>query len=239
MNRHVIKGRGANRGKYLCWGRKAPEKQATEDGYVWLPEQRKAIRWADPHYSGHTLATDRALVHNGYFVKLVGPATLTRAVVDELREYIAERASDAIERLSCYWFAGDFCDAGADFCIDCARKLVDEKWADDPKRFVELYGGCEKVEERYSAAIDGGFDIDHDSPPRCRTCDAKLSGHLTDYAANEEIIALTGNCAPTFDDVECWAALDDAIANLSHDDPRWKKIAKVVDAARSAERSVA
>jgi len=74
MERHVIKGRGPYRGKYLCWARMAPNLTPTEDGFVWLPEQRKAVRWDDPRYHGGTWATDRARLNNGYFVKLVAPA---------------------------------------------------------------------------------------------------------------------------------------------------------------------
>ena len=236
MDRHVIKGRGENRDKYLCWARVAPAEKPTEDGFVWLAEQRKAVRWPDPRYSGHTWATARAKIHNGYFVKLVAPPVVTRELVDELRSFIAAHAAGAAEKLACYWFDGDFHDASDEFCRDCAEKLVDKKYAAARSAFEELYGECESDEERYSAAIDGGFDTDHDSRPYCETCRAKLSGHLTDYGADEEIEALTTDCAPDFDDAEGWEALDDAIINLSDDDPRWRRIAKVVDAAREAER---
>lgn len=233
MNRHVIKGRGKNRGKYLCYARMAG--LPPEAGYVWLPEQRKAARWEDPRYSGRSYATNVAVEHNGYFVKLVAPAAIV-ARVDKFRAFIAERAKGAEETMPCHWFGADFHDAGENFCRTCAEKLVDEKHAADPVRFAKLYGECENAEERYRAAIDGGFDGDHDSPPRCTTCDAKLSGYLTDYGADEEIDALTGDIAPAFDDREGWSALDAAIVNLSATDPRWRKIAKVVETARVAER---
>lgn len=237
MNRHVIKGRGENRGKYLCWGRMAPLEKATADGFVWLPEQSKAMRWKDPQYSGQTWATERARLHNGYFVKLVGPAALTSELVDELRAFIARHATGAKEELACYWFDNDLHDAGEEFCRDCAEKLVDEKYAADPKRFEELYGECETDEERYRAAIDGGFDIDHDSTPFCESCKEKLSGHLTEYGADQEIEALTTDCAPAFGSVEGWSDLDHAIVNMSDDDPRWRKIASVVAAAQKQERA--
>lgn len=235
MNRHVIKGRGKNRGRYLCWARMAPDRKATEDGFVWLPEQRKAVRWKDPRHSGRTWETERARLHEGYFVKLTAPLAIV-ASVPELRAWIAGQAAGAAKELACWWFGGDFHDAGEDFCRACAEKLVDEKYAADPARFLKLYGECDSAEERYDAAIDGGCNIEHDSPPRCVTCDAKLSGNLTEYGADAEIAALTGNAAPTVDDVEGWASLDGATVNLTDDDPRWRKIAKVIDVARATER---
>jgi len=231
MNRHVIKGRGENRGKYLGYARMAG--LPPEADYVWLPEQRKAARWEDPRYSGDTYATALAAKLSGYFVKLVAPKPITE-LVREKRTYIAESAAGADAPLRCYWFDGSFHGAGEDFCLCCAMKLVDEKYAADPKRFVELFGKCKDTEERYDAAIDGGFDIEHDSPPYCDTCGTKLSGYLTEYGADEELDALTTYAAPGFDDAEDWAALDHAIVNLSDDDPRWRKIAKVVEAARAA-----
>jgi hypothetical protein len=236
MNRHVIKGRGENRGKYLCYARIAG--LPTEAGYVWLPEQRKAARWGDLDRAGHTYATDVAAKHNGYFVKLVAPAS-TKAIVRELRTFIAEHAAGGEQELACYWFDGEFHDTGENFCRDCAEKLVDEKYAAAPKRFEELFGKHDDAKGRYRVAIDGGWHIEHDSPPRCATCDAKLSGNLTEYGADEEIEALTGDCAPKINDVESWAELDHAIVNLSDDDPRWRKIAKVVEATRAAEREKA
>lgn len=232
MNRHVIKGRGEHRGKYLCYARFAPEAKPTPDGFVWLPEQQKSARWDDPRYSGRTWATDRAVANNGYFVKLIASASV-QGRVDELRAFIAAHAVGAVEPIRCYWFDGDFHDAGLDYCRGCAEKVVDEKYAADPKRFEYLYGECEDAEERHRAAIDGGFDIDHDSPPYCETCGVKLSGNLTDYGADQELEALTEQHPPSFDDVEGWAALDHALVNVDDDDPRWRKIAKVVDAARN------
>lgn len=234
MDRHVIKGRGENRGKYLCYARMAGLPPGS--GYAWLPEQRKAMRNKDPRYSGQTYETEQARKYNGYFVKITAPRAIIDRV-DELRAFVRAHAV-SVEKLACYWFDGDFHEAGDDFCRECAEKLVDEKHAADPKGFEALYGehACESIEERYDAAIDGGFDIDHDSPPYCETCGADLSGNLTEYGADQEIEAYTGDCAPDFDDDRAWSRLDAALVNVSDDDPRWRAIARVVDAAALAEQ---
>lgn len=226
-DRHVIKGRGKRRGQYLCWARRASTEKATEDGFVWLPEQRKACRWADPRYIWHTWATDRARLHNGYFVKLVAPPAIVERV-DELRTYISNHAAGAAEKLACYWLSED---SGNNYCHDCIVKLADAEPAVEDAE--------DNDHDDDDDAIDGGFDIDHDSPPYCETCGATLSGHLTEYGVDQEIEALTGDCAPTFDDVEGWSKLDAALVNVSNDDPRWRKITFVVEAARKGEQEAA
>lgn len=235
MDRHVIKGRGEHREKYLCYARKAG--LPPSDEYVWLPEQRKAARWEDSRYSGRTYATEVARKYNGYFVRLVAPITITSDVVDDLRAYISEHAEGAEERLPCYWFDDDdFISVSEDYCLECAKKLVDEKYAADPKRFEELYGECEDDEGRYREAIHGGFDIEHDSPPYCETCGVQLRGSLTEYGADEQIDAYTNSCSPDPKDAEGWAHLDAALVNVSDDDPRWRAIQRVVASSREEEK---
>lgn len=233
MDRHVIKGRGPNRGKYLCYARMVglPPK----DGYVWLPEQRKAARWDDPRYSGETYATIQARKHDGYWVKLVAsPAVVAR--VPSLRVFIRDHAAGAEKKLACYWFDGDFLDAGSDYCRDCAEKVVDAEYAKDPKSFDDIYPDCETTQERYDAAIDGGSDIDHDHTPYCETCGAQLRGNLSESGSDDEIEAYTGRCAPRFNNPNDWDRFDDALVNVSDDDPRWCRVARVVDAAAMAEQ---
>jgi hypothetical protein len=228
VNRHVIKGRGENRGKYLCYAHVVG--LSTDAGYAWRPEQRKAARWRAPGY-GETHEKRVAREHNGYFVKLVA----SRLPVAELRRFISAHAAGAAERLACHWFDGDFHDASEDFCRDCAEKLVDEKFAADPKRFEDLYGECEDAEERYSEAIDGGYRTEHDSRPSCATCGAPLDGSLTDYGVGEEIEAMTADANLRFDDAESWEVLHNALIDVPDDDPRWRKIARTVEAARKEE----
>jgi hypothetical protein len=225
VDRHVIKGRGENRGKYLCYPRMAGLPPGGD--HVWLPEQRKAARMDDPRYGGETYEKGLARKHNGYFVKIVAPKAIADRV-DDLRSFIREHSA-CVEKLACYWLGGDFADVGNNYCHDCiteeAERLIAEKG---------LTG--EDAEEALDDAIDGGFDISHDSTPYCETCGADLSGNLTDYGADEEIGAYTGECAPAFDEGRDWDRLDDALVNVSDDDPRWRAIARVVDAAAAAER---
>lgn len=230
-DRHVFKGRGVNRGKYL---REAYDRSAQKVVVTWEEKQSRGSRYT-PDSRG-SYQTNKLAVLNGYLVKLVAPKSIT-AQVPDMQDFIAAHSAGATRAIDDHWFGGDFHDAGEDFCWECAKKLVDKKYAADPKAF-EHYD-CETEEERYHAVIDGGFDIDHDSPPRCATCDAKLSGFLTEYGADEELEALTDYAAPTFDDCEGWDALSLALINVSDNDPRWRKIAKVIEAARKAEQELA
>ena len=225
MDRYVIKGRGDNGGMYLSYAHKAG--LPPDDGFIWLPGQRNAARWDDPR---RPYAARVARDFNGYFVKLVAPAPVV-ALVPNMRETISARAAGAVERPACHWFDGDLHDSGDDFCLACAQRLVDQKHAADSAAFDALYDGCTSSEQRYREAIDGGWDTDHDSVPRCATCGAKLSGHLTEYGADQELEALTGDAAPAFDDVEWWADLGLAAVNLADDDPWWRQIARVVESA--------
>lgn len=239
MDRHVIKGRGENRGKYLCYARMAGlEPGGGDDGFVWLPEQRKAARWKDPRYSGRTYATEIARKYNGYFVKLVARQGITREMVDDLKAYISKHAEGAPERSACYWFNGDLRDASEEYCRDCAEQVVDEEYAKDSGRFEKMVGECRTREERHDAAIDGGLDIDHDSPPYCERCGKDLSGSLTEYGADQELDALTSYDVDS-KDARSWALLDLALVNVADDDPRWRHVARVVAAAQEQERQEA
>lgn len=192
------------------------------------------MRWERP-YRDATYARRIATQFDGRFVKLVA-SEATRARVPELRTFIQERSAGAGTRSACYWFDDDFHDAGRDYCRDCAEKLVDEKHGADPQRFEELYGESESDEERYSAAIDGGFDTEHDSPPYCEGCGIALSGNLTEYGVDEELETIAGRDGVGCHDAEDWARLGDAVDDLENDDPRWCWIARLVDAARAQER---
>lgn len=228
MNRYVIKGRGEHRGKYLAYDR--------TKGQTWVDRQHEAARWRGDKYPPGNYEQRIAAEHNGYFVKVVAPKAI-RARVDELQAFIAAHAAGAPERPDCYWFGNDFHDASFDYCRDCAEKLVDTKYAEDPARFEELYGECETPKDRYDAAIDGGWSTSHDSPPYCEDCGAQLDGTLNDCGADDKIDALKGECQPAFDDPSSWHDLYVATMNIRDDDPRWRAIAKMVDAAHAAEQA--
>lgn len=252
MNRYVIKGRGEHRGKYLCYARMAPDQKPTKDGFVWLPEQRKAARWEDPRYSGQTWATDRAALHNGYFVRLTAPKAIIERVPD-LRAYIDAHASGADEELDCYWIHGanekaaleaahalDYTDWNADldgegtnFCGDCVDEVIDVLRA--LIRAKRPTKDTSDEDDDCDVERDGGWNIEHDSPPSCAKCGAKLSGNLTEHGAAEELNVLTDHATPDFDEPNGWRDFDNAIVNLPYDHPRWRKIAKVVDEACKAE----
>lgn len=222
MNRHVIKGRGANRGMYLCYGKGG--------GYAWSPKQSKAARWSNPRYDDETYAKRIAREHDGYWVELVAPAAIV-ARVNALRKFITEHA-DAPETRDCYWIHGSSerfpesigCDSATSFCHGCCAKKVEE-----------IHHRFPKEAEHYGVSVDGGFGVESDHTESCETCGVKLECTLTDYGADEEIAALTGECAPTFDDGRGWDELHNAIVNLSLKDPRWRWIARVVDAAKQNE----
>lgn len=241
MERHVIKGRKKNRGKYLCYARMAG--LSPSDGYVWLPEQSKAARWDEYRVETGAYPVVVAEKYNGYFVRLTAKKNIV-ARVRELKRYIAKHAHGAKERPACYWLDGDWSgDEGPDYCWDCATKEVDKAYAKNPKQFADLYGDYERdsAEDYYDNAIRGGYLTDHGSIPHCdnSSCGIELDGTLTDDGADAEICALTTDCAPSFDDIEGWYALDMAVMNIPDDDPRWNKIARVVRAARKQERAKA
>ena len=243
MDRHVIKGRGKNRKKYLCYARMAG--LTPESGYVWLPEQSKAVRWENPSYSRDAHRDRIAAEHDGYFVNLVAPKSVIERV-DELKTFIAKHARGTDVRPDCYWLDGDWSgDEGEDFCWECACKEVDKEYATDPLQFAKLYGYADDddikpkdAEDYYDDAIRGGYSMDHDLLPYCMNddCGVALDGTLTEDGADKEISVLTTDYAPSFDDAEGWYALNMAVMNIYNDDPRWKKIARVVDAAIEAER---
>lgn len=235
MNRIVIKGRGENRGKYLCYSRMAG---LAPGGFVWLSEQRKAARWdkrrCKPDYYEGKLACE----HNGFFVRLVAKKSV-RARIDELKEFILSKAVGAKERPDCYWLNGDWSgDESPDYCLECARKEVNEAFGKNPKLFKDAYGDLgADAEDYYRYAIDGGWSMDHDSIPHCEKCDIELDGTLTDHGVNEEIKYLTAKPGIRIDDVESWYCLNIAVMNLPRDDPRWNKIARMIDAIRANTKS--
>ena len=53
------------------------------------------------------------------------------------------------------------------------------------------------------------------------------------------IETLTGDCAPAFNEAHGWRELEDALVNVANDDPRWRKVAAVVDAAKIEEQIAA
>jgi hypothetical protein len=205
-----MKGRGEHRGKYL------EQRYLRRKGTVtrWVRQQQKATRYDRSLYT----ARIRDDV-NGYLVTLIAPTTVT-ARVDELKAFIQAHAAPN-DRPNCYWFRAAFHTPSDDFCWDCA---------------LEVAMGKGLSEEDAAREVDGGWDIEHDSPPFCEGCGVKLSGALTESGADEELAALTAHAAFKLDNAEGWASLRDALEDVDDDDPRWRRIARIVDRARAAEQ---
>lgn len=206
----------------------------TDGPFVWLPEQRKAARWGDPAFNAYSYEAGLARTHNGHFVALTCKHTV-REHVRNLETFISERAGGAEDLPNCYWLDGDWSgDEGPNYCWECACKAVDAAFAKDPQTFANAYGDChgdwKTSQDYYDRAIDGGWSMDHDSPPNCEECGDPLEGTLTAYGSEEELRALLTKQGIAFDDVESWYWLAIAVQNLPNDHPWWNKIAKAVDA---------
>ncbi len=218
MSTFVIKGRGANRGKYLHWLR--PSRGAGLR-VLWTRKQSAATR-----FGRHPEANREARDLGGYVVRLVAPKDIG-ARLPELRAVIRERAAEASEALDCHWVSGD--DEAPDYCLACCEKEVARVRADR----VAAGEDAEEVEDEIR--VGGGYRTDHDSPPHCCECGAKLDGSLTDYGSDEEIDAYIGKDRRLLTSPDDWEALETALENLFDNDPRWRAIAKVVDAASAAQ----
>lgn len=221
MDTIMVKGRGEHRGMYLS--RYYPPKGGPYGKTRWVQGQRNASKW---DMKG---ARQEAAEANGYPVRLIAPRAVT-ARVAELKAFIHKHAARAEDELPCHWVHGANeingigCDEGTNFCHDCCEAMVEKIRASHPKE-AEDVGLC----------VDGGWTTDHDSTPFCETCGARLQHTLTDYGADEELAVLTDDLAPAFDDPDGWLAMAAAVENLRRDDPRWRAISRVIDAAKDAE----
>ncbi len=154
-------------------------------------------------------------------MKLIVPASID---VEGLRTFIAEHAKGATDPLPAHWVhgAGDLKKGeseGTNYCLACCEKRVAEILAAHP-------GAVDDVD------VDGIGRTEHDSPPYCETCGAKLDASLTDYGVDQEIEHFI-TCGIKPDGADDWYDLDNALINARDDDPIWRKIAKIVEAARA------
>lgn len=221
MDTIMVKGRGEHRGMYLS--RYFPPDGPHQGKRKWVRRQRDASKWDAKD------ARQEAAEANGYPVRLVAPRAII-ARVDELRAFIHEHAARADDDLPCHWVHGANeidgigCSEGDNFCPDCCEEMVEKISASHPKEAEEV-----------DLCVDGGWTTDHDSTPFCETCGARLQHTLTDYGVSEELAALTSDCAPSFDQPNGWLEMASAVENLRRDDPRWRAIARVIDAAKEAK----
>lgn len=212
MDTIVIKGRGENRGKYLQ--RRWPHGLMKPRVTTWVEKQSKAERF-DWHEAERLLRYEI----DGYKVELTAPAAILGRV-EELKDFITVHAARAQVELDCHWVGGR--DDGAEYCYDCCEEEVRKLRRENPEEAADI-------------EIDGGPSTDHDSQPFCNTCGAKLTGSLTEHGVGAELAHFLEN-PPDFDSPEEWAEVEKAVMNLSDRDPRWKEIARWVDAAAEVER---
>jgi hypothetical protein len=174
---------------------------------------------------------------------------MARATPDNFVIYIMRKAAGASIPLDCYWIAhasefrpGEIeCEAGSNFCHPCASALVDKIYEAFPERA-----------EYYEIAVDGGWGTEHDSPPNCHTCGAKLQGSLTDAGVEYEMEALCDFAKPDPGDVEEWDALLNVVENqtrfpmfisihtmINEDADRvdfWRRVGKIVRRSQRIEK---
>lgn len=236
LDRHVIKGRGENRGKYLRW-------HGMHGTPEWTPHQKLASR--DSEHDARQYVTGRLFdggprawtptgqPMGGYIVKLTCPKSID---VDGLRSFICAHAGGAIDPDPCHriagldtvkWRAEDrgngglWCDSATHFCPTCVEARVIAICAAHPEASVD---------------VDGGYIVEYDSTPFCEVCGVKLEGSQTDYCTGEELEAITTYAAPDYHHANGWQELDDALDNIEDDHPVWRKIERIVKAAQAMER---
>jgi hypothetical protein len=148
--------------------------------------------------------------------------TLSREDVWRAKEFIEARAAGATPRVPCHWIRGGGHLGGNDYCRSCCEKEVARLRAQKPDEIEHI-------------GVDGGFDIDHDSPPFCTTCHAPLTGSITDGGAVQEFEALFGDAEPTMEDREGWFYLKLATDTLLNTDKRWERVVRLIGRAWRCE----
>lgn len=93
-----------------------------------------------------------------------------RMRLEEIFYHGAEKVYEAPE----HWIRGDsdYIDSSESYCYDCAKKEI---------------ARLEKEHPDDEFILDGGWDIDGDYTPFCKTCGQLLSNNFTQAACNEEL----------------------------------------------------
>lgn len=95
-------------------------------------------------------------------------------MIARLLRQLWKRAA-TVETQPCYWFSSQFDIPGTDWCFNCAKKRADELRAKHP-----------------DVVIDGGWDVEKDSPPYCEGCGRRLEYSPTDYCTEQELAHFAG-----------------------------------------------
>lgn len=135
------------------------------------------------------------------------PSDWSAVTLYEMRDHISARAADAPDRPACHWVRGSSelddvdCDEATDFCRLCCAKKV-----------------CEILKKHPGAnvSVDGGWSVEHDSPPYCEACGVTLDGTLTEYGIEREVEAQTSR-AESLAPLD-WSMLDLAMINVRGED---------------------
>jgi hypothetical protein len=140
---------------------------------------------------------------------------------DGLIKVIEERAVGASDPLPCHWIHGanDLridvpLTEGDNFCPRCAGAVV--AW---------LKGLYPDEADYVGLCVDGGWLTDHDAPPYCEACGAKLEGCLTDCGVEEELDHFSTHPPTT---PECWDALLRAAGSMGMGDESWSRLERIV-----------
>jgi hypothetical protein len=221
-DRHVVKGRGERRGKYLRWT--WPKTKPVGRVASWVP-QKRARRLREDY------AAKVAAEVGGYVVKLVAPKAIV-ARVPELEAFVIAHAEGCSARLKLHWISGADeadgldCTEADHFCYECAEAKVEAYLAEHPVG----------EDEDAPIYVGGGYGSEEDGLALCTGCDARLHCSLTDHGVESELAGLTSYNI-SFRAKDTWNDLCIALSYVDNTHPIWRKVARIVDAAAAAERA--
>jgi len=163
---------------------------------------------------------------------------------DAIVSFACERAATAPDPLPCHWIAGASeyegkdafpYDAATDFCRDCAEAVIELFYEQHPEQHPELdeFDDDGKPDEDARVLwLDGGWRTEHDNPPYCEECGARLAASLTRHGVDQELEHFLDLYPLGWGTPNEWADFANAIDDLPLDDVRWPRIAEIVAQAQ-------